>query len=120
MKLTVLKWFTDELVPLLGKTIEILFRITLFFLPLGLYLLLIQARGKASKVSNISVYTTEESVWQHIFPGFILVSVAPDSFKKSIILKRNKFQAWFSSNKYTIEAIVLILVLLLLYLGGVK
>ena len=84
MKLTVLNWFKDELIPFVGRIIELLFRIILFILPLGLFLLLIQYRGKASKISNISVFTEDNSVWQHIYPGFILVAIDPEITKRKI------------------------------------
>ena len=94
MKLTILNWFKDELIPLIGKLIEILFRILLFILPLGVFLIIIQYRGKVSKVSNLSVYTNEESVWQHIYPGFALIAISPETNKKNIY----KFYAVKSSS----------------------
>lgn len=100
MKLTVLSWIRDFSIPLIGKIIEIIFRILLFMLPLGAYLLLIQLRSKASKISNISVYTNDESIWQHIFPGFILVSVEPHSFRTSYLSFKSKIQRWINDNKY--------------------
>lgn len=118
MKLTVLKWMSQSLVSILGKSIELLFRIILFLLPLGAYLLLIQSRSKASKVSNISVYTTDDSVWQHVFPGFILVSIDPSSFKKSYNSIKNKFQQWVSDNKYILAFIFMSTIsALLLWIG---
>ena len=118
MKLTVLTWIGQSLVSVLGRTIELLFRIILFLLPLGAYLLLIQSRSKASKVSNISIYTTDDSVWQHIFPGFILVSIDPNSFKKSYNSAKNKFQQWVNDNKYILAFIFMSAIsALLLWIG---
>ena len=94
MKLTVLTWLRDSSIVLLGRTIEIIFRIILFLTPLGVFLLLIQMRDKASTIRTISVYTEDGSVWQHIFPWFILVSVDPKSFKKSSTKIRNKISFW--------------------------
>ena len=120
MKLTVLAWLKDETIPLLGKLVELLFRSMLLILPLGLFLLLIQYRSKASKISNISVYTNDETVWQHIFPGFILVSISPESFKKGILQRKRKVQDWIASNKYLIEVLFMISVLFLMYVKGIK
>ena len=118
MQLTVLKWIGQSLVSVLGRSIELLFRIVLFLLPLGAYLLLIQSRSKASKVSNISVYTNDESIWQHIFPGFILVSVDPSSFKKFYSSTKNKFQQWVNDNKYILAFIFMSTIsALLLWIG---
>ena len=118
MKLTVLGWLRDSSISLIGRTIEIIFRIILFFLPLGAYLLLIQSRSKASKVSNISVYTNDESIWQHVFPGFILVSVDPSSFKKAYSSVKSKFQQWVNNNKYELTALFMAIVVgLLLWIG---
>ena len=72
MKLTVLKWIGDSSIGILGRTIEVLFRCVLCILPLGIYMILLQRRSKASKVSSILTFTNERSIWQHVFPGFIL------------------------------------------------
>ena len=118
MQLTVLKWIGQSLLSIVGKTIEVLFRTILFLLPLGVYLFIIQFRSKASKVSNISVYTTDDSIWQHIFPGFILISIDPKSFKKSYNSIKNKFQQWVDSNKYELVAIFMtVIVVLLVWIG---
>ena len=113
-------WLLDSITPLIGRLIELLFRIILFILPLGLYLTLIQYRTKVSKVSNISVYTTDESVWQHIFPGFILVAINPESFKKHLQDTKRTIQNSISNNKYLIEVLFMIAVLVLMYVKGIK
>ena len=116
----VTRWLLDSITPLIGRFIELLFRIILFILPLGLYLTLIQYRTKVSKVSNISVYTTDESVWQHIFPGFILVAINPESFKKHLQDTKRTIQNSISNNKYLIEVLFMIAVLVLMYVKGIK
>lgn len=119
MKLTVLSWLRDASIVFIGRTVEILFRTILFILPLGVYLCLIQARNKASKVSNISVYTTDDSVWQHVFPGFILVAIDPNVFKKAIIKTKGSIQFWIQSNKYIIALIFMLLVIILMIIGEI-
>ena len=119
MKLTVLTWLRDALIPFIGRFIELLFRIILFMLPLGIYLYLIQSRSKASKVSNLSVYTNDDSVWQHIFPGFILVSINPRSFRKSIADTKNNIQTWISTNKYILSFLFMAAIVLLMILDEV-
>ena len=57
MKLTVLEWIKDGAIPLIGKGIELTFRLILFFLPLGAYMCLLQLRSKASSIRSISAYT---------------------------------------------------------------
>ena len=120
MKLTVLTWLRDSSINLLGKTIELLFRALLFFLPLGLYLVLIQLREKASAVSSLSVFTNDESRWQHIFPGFILVTIDHQSLRRRVVKVRLDIQTWISVNKYWLVSLFMILVLLLLWIGEVK
>ena len=119
MKLTVLTWLRDSSVTLVGRTIELLFRIILFFLPLGVYLLIVQSSEKASKISSINVYTKDESRWQHVFPGFILVSIEPDSFKSAWIRRKANFQSWVASNKYLLEVLFMILIIVLMVVSGV-
>ena len=115
MKLQVLTWLKDSLIGLIGRTIEIIFRTILFCLPLGIYLLLIQFRSKASKVSNISVYTEDYSVWQHIFPGFILVSINPNSIKEWCLKKRLKIQIWVGDNRFLLFLSLFFIVFILMF-----
>ena len=120
MKLTVMEWFKDASVALIGRLIEVLFRTILFLLPLGIYLFLVQSREKASTIRNISVYTNDESRWQHVFPGFILVAVDPSGFKKSINKIKGNIQNWISSNKYILEVLFMIAVVALMVMCEVK
>ena len=119
MKLTVLNWFKDSLIGLIGRTIEITFRVILFFLPLGVYLLLIQSRQKASTISNISVFTSDDSRWQHIFPGFILVTLDHNSFKKSANKIKAAIQLWVQTNKYILGLTFMILIVLFMVISEV-
>ena len=115
MKLTVLTWLRDSLVGLTGRIIELTFRTILFCLPLGAYLLLIQLRSKASTIRNISVYTEDNSVWQHIFPGFILVAINPNSLKEWYFKKRLKIQTWISDNKFLLFLLLSLTVFILTF-----
>lgn len=121
MKLTVLRWLRDSSIELIGKSIEITFRIILCILPLGIYMILLQKRSKASKVSSLLTFTTDRSIWQHIFPGFILVSVEPDALNKFITNINNKFKNWVDRNKYLITIIfmlIVVIIMILIYLKG--
>lgn len=117
MELTVLSWFWDFFKTLLGKFIEILFRVILFCLPLGLFMLVIQYRNKVSKISNLTVYTTDESVWQHIFPGFILVSINPEQFKSTMKKKKDDLQAWIKGNQYWLAFLFMTLIVVCMILS---
>lgn len=116
MKLTVLTWLRDSSITLIGRTIEIIFRTILFCLPLGVYLLLIQLRSKASKISNISVYTDEKSCWQHIFPGFILVAVDENMLKNKYNEIKKNFQTWIFNNRFILSFLAILLIILLISL----
>lgn len=119
MKLTVLTWLRDSSINLIGRTIEFVFRTVLFLLPLGVYLLLIQMREKASATSSLTAFINDESRWQHIFPGFILITVDHQNLKRSINSVKIKAQTWISSNKYLIEVLFMIAVLTLMVVSGV-
>ena len=119
MKLTVLTWLRDSSINLLGRTIELIFRALLVLLPLGMYLLLIQSREKASVVSSLTAFTTDDSRWQHIFPGFILVTVDHQSLKKGAAKAKLKLQMWISSNKYIIGMIFMIIMVALMLINEV-
>ena len=118
MKLTVLEWFKDIMKVVIGRTIEIIFRIILFLLPVGVYLTVLQYRSKVSSVSNLSIYTKDESVWQHIFPGFILVAINPQQFKTTLNTKKANMQKWIKDNQYLIGLLFMMLIVcLMIYFG---
>ena len=119
MKLTVLKWLGDSSVALLGRLIELTFRIILCFLPLGVYMILLQKRQKASSINTISVYTNERSKFQHVFPGFILVAVEPNFLNATITKVRDNIQNWVQRNKYLLAlAFMAIIIVLMVRIGG--
>ena len=114
MKLTVLSWLRDILVIWVARLIELSFRLLLLLTPLGLYLLLIQFRSKASAMSSLSTFTDEKSAWQHIFPGFILVTLNQNGFKTGLSSNYGKFQGWINHNKYTLALLFMILIVCLM------
>ena len=116
MKLEVTKWVTDFLAEFFKQLLERLFRIVLFCLPLGVYLTLIEFRSKVSSISNISVFTEDNSVWQHIFPGFILVAVDPMLFKNEISRRHADFQKWVERNKYILSFLLALSIVLFMLL----
>lgn len=114
MKLTVLGWLRDVLIIWTARLIEIIFRLLLLVTPLGLYLLLIQFRSKASAISSLSTFTDDKSAWQHIFPGFILVTLDQNCFKTTLTANYGKFQGWISYNKYTLALLFMISIVCLM------
>lgn len=119
MKLVVLEWLWKWFLERIAKVIEISFRLLLLLLPLGVFLLLIQSRSKVSSTSNLSVYTKENSVWQHVFPGFMLVSADKDGLRNYIATINNNFQLFIQKNKYTLSflaAASLVGLMLLMYI----
>lgn len=121
MKLTVLTWLRDSSITFIGKSIELLFRFILCILPLGVYMILLQKRSKASKVSSLLTFTNDRSIWQHIFPGFILVAVEPDELNNFLTNLNNSFKAWTERNKYTLALLfmsVIVGILILMYVKG--
>lgn len=116
MKTEVTKWIIDSLINLIKQFTEIVLRCLLFILPMGVYLLLLQFRNKVSSISNISVYTTDKSVWQHVFPGFILVAVSPDLFKNELKNINTKFQNFIERNKYTLSFLLALSIVCIMFL----
>ena len=105
--LTVLSWTQEYLLLGLAKVIEYTFRIILLCLPLWVYLVIIQYREKVSTIRNISIFTNDTSVWQHIFPGFILVSVDPKGLNKYFKRKKEEFNGFMEANKYFLVILLL-------------
>ena len=120
MKLTVLKWIADGSVGFLGRLIELIFRTFLCLLPLGFYMALIQKRNKVSKVSSLLTFTNDRSVWQHVFPGFILVAIEPDEMDKFFTNLNSKFKAWAERNKYLLALLFMTIIVGLLILSYIK
>ena len=121
MKLTVLNWLKDSSKNLIGRSVELLFRFILCILPLGLYMILLQKRSKASKVSSLMTFTNDRSVWQHIFPGFILVAIEPDVLNNFLTNLNNSFKAWVERNKYALAIlfmVTIVSILILMYIKG--
>ncbi len=116
MKLEVFKWLTDFFSEFSKQLLERLLRVILFCLPLGVYLTLIEFRSKVSSISNISVFTTDKSVWQHIFPGFILVAIDPKLFKDEINKRKMVIQKWIEQNRYILSFLAAFLIVLLMFL----
>ena len=118
MKLEVLNWIKDESVGLLGKTVELLFRLVLLLLPMGFFLLLIQSRKKASSIRTILDFTEDNSKWQHIFPGFILVAINPEGLKTAYTRTKINIQSWINGNKYLLSFIFMALMVALMLIKG--
>ena len=119
--MTVLKWIADSSIGLLGRTIELLFRCALCLLPLGVYMVLLQKRSKASTVSSLQAFTSDRSIWQHVFPGFILVAIEPDEMENFFTNLNNNFKSWAERNKYLITLIFMSLIvgiMVLMYVRG--
>ena len=120
MKLIVLNWLKDILIPFIGKSIELVFRSVLCLLPLGLFMLVLQKRKKASAVSSISVYTNERSKFQFVFPGFLLVSIEPNSLDTLLIQIKGNFQSWVNRNKYIISFLFMLTIVLIMILFYIR
>ena len=120
MELTVMRWLRDFLVPLIGKTVELLFRVLLCLLPLGVYMVILQKRVKASSTRTISVYTKENSKFQHVFPGFLLVSIDPDSLSSYLAKAHNNVQNWIQRNKYVIALLFMSAIVGLMVLSYIR
>ena len=120
MKLTVLRWIIDSSIGFLGRFVELIFRISLCLLPLGFYMALIQKRNKVSKVSSLPTFTNDRSVWQHVFPGFILVAIEPDEMNKFFTNLNSKFKTWAERNKYLLALLFMTIIVGLLILSYIK
>ena len=120
MQFTVLKWVREFLLLGIARTLEVLFRILLLITPLGVYLFVIQGRSKASSVSSLSAFTNDKSVWQHIFPGFMLVSVDKNQFKTSIIKIRDNVQSWIRENKPLLDVLLMLCIVLVLIILEIR
>jgi len=118
LKANITQWVVDFINVLFKKVVEYLLRLIWFFLPMGLFLILLQLRTNASKVSNLSVYTNDKSVWQQIFPGFILVAIDKDYLRNYTQSKKQLFQKWIENNKYVLCFLFMFLVVVIMIVKG--
>lgn len=118
MKLTVLTWLGEEIKGILGKGVEVAFRLLLLILPMGLFLLLVQSREKASTIRTILDFTEDNSRWQHIFPGFILVAINPNVTKNAYMKLKANIQFWINENKYLLSFLFLASIVALMIVKG--
>ena len=120
MQLTVISWFKESLITFIGRLIEVLFRVILCLLPLGVYMLLLQKRKKTSTISTIRVYTKDDSRWQHVFPGFILVSIDPNSLDNFFTKINSDTQNWIMQHKYVLALLFMSTIVFLMVLSYVR
>ena len=79
-------------------------------------MLILQGRSKVSSVSNLSAFTNDKSVWQHVFPGFMLVSVDQKQFRSRVVKVRDSIQSWIKENRSLLDALFMIAVVAVLVL----
>lgn len=120
MELKILKEIGKVAVPFLGRIVEFTFRVILCLLPLGVYMVILQKRVKASSTTSISVYTNETSKFQHVFPGFLLVSVNPDTLNNFLTKVHNNFQSWIQRNKYILAFLFMATIVGLMILSYIR
>ena len=120
MKLTTITWVKDALLLFIARLIEVAFRVMLFILPLGVFLLVLQNRNKVSSVSSLSAFTNDNSVWQHVFPGFILISIDQKQFRNNLLKVRERVQGWIKENRGLIDILFMFLVVLVLVILEIR
>lgn len=112
--LTWIKEFTLNNLKLIG---EFLARVVWLMLPLGVFMLLIQMRSKASGIRSISAFTNDSSEFQSVFPGYMLVAVNPNEMKEYMVKTKDSFQKWVQNNKYILCFLLALCVVLLMLIG---
>ena len=112
--LTWIKEFTLRTLKLIG---EFMARVIWLMLPLGVFMLLIQMRSKASGIRSISAFTNDNSEFQAIFPGYYLVSVNPNEMKEYMAKIKGNFQKWLQNNKYILCFLLALCIVLLMLIG---
>ena len=117
MKPIILTWIKDFTLNNLKLIGEFIARVAWLMLPLGVFMLLIQMRSKASGIRSISAFTNDSSEFQAIFPGYYLVSVNPNEMKEHIVKTKNSFQKWVQGNKYVLCFSLALCVVLLMLIG---
>lgn len=117
MKPIVLTWIKEFTLNTLKVTGEFMARVIWLMLPLGVFMLLIQMRSKASGIRSIFTYTEDNSEFQAIFPGYYLVSVNPNEMKEYIAKTKGNFQKWLQNNKYILCFSLALCVVLLMLIG---
>lgn len=117
MKPIILAWIKEYIIRTLLSLGEFLARVVWLMLPLGVFMLLLQMRSKASGIRSISAFTNDSSEFQAIFPGYYLVSVNPNEMKEYMTKTKGSFQKWVQNNKYVLCFLLALCVVFLMLIG---
>ena len=117
MKPIILTWIKEFIISAFKLIGEFMARVIWLMLPLGVFMLLIQMRSKASGIRSISAFTDDNSEFQAIFPGYYLVSVNPNEMKEYMVRAEGNFQRWLQDNKCILCFSLAVCVVLLMLIG---
>ena len=68
----------------------------------------------------IKIFTKDNSKFQHVFPGFILVAVEPEALNTFLTKVHNDIQNWISRNRYLLALAFMFIIVGLMLLSYVK
>ena len=99
------------LVAMIMWILELIARFIWLMVPIGIHMLFLQLRTKVDKLPALTGYFDEESTWQMIYDGAVLVNTNPGALHK----RYNNIKKWFIQTKW--YWVILAVILLLLILG---
>ena len=106
---------------LLIQVMKLLVNTFFFFLPVGIYVLIIQFAKKMSATSSLSAYADpDKSEWMFIYPNTILVTTDANLYKKNIKKFVKGVDKFIEQNKLLLVSGFCITLLTLLVLLIVK
>lgn len=88
--------FFKFLFALIVWTLEVVARFIWLATPIGIHMLLLQFRKNVDKLPALTGYFNEESTWQMIYDGAVLVNTNPGAVRRRL----NNTKRWFIDTRW--------------------
>ena len=87
--------------------LELVARTTWLLLPLGFHVFFLQMRKNVDKLPALTGYFSENSTWQMVYDGVVIVNTNPGSVEKRF----NNIKNWFIKTKWLWAVLAALVVL---------
>lgn len=91
---------------------EYILRFIYLCMPIGIFMLAMSLRKKCNSITALDIFANDKAVFQHVYPGVLLVLLEPKAFLDSCKINMAKLEALISWHKYTIISLLLFLIML--------
>ena len=90
---------------------EYIFRFIYLCLPLWFFLLMVSLRDKCNAITALDIYANDKAVFQHIYPGVLIVLLDHKALVKNIQKSMTQMETFLYMHRYTIISLLLFLII---------